>query len=457
MSFRQWTLRGKKISFSQPLVMGILNVTPDSFSDGGRLFSSVSGRVDVARAVSEAQKMIAEGAAVIDVGGESSRPGSDSVSVEEELSRVLLVVQEVLKLGCIVSIDTIKPEVAKACLEAGAHIVNDISGFRNPAMVSVCKEYACLGIGCIVMHMKGMPKTMQQEISYTDVVSEVFSFLEGQVQMLADAGLDNVMVDPGIGFGKDVEHNLLLLQELSRLLKIGKPVLVGASRKSLIGKITGAAVEDRLPGSIALHVAAVLNGADVVRVHDVKEHVQALQVVAALKNLCKDKKKTFYLGLGTNIGNLHENLDRCLSLLQERGKVVAASSRFQTQPFGVVEQPDFLNMAVAFETALSPEELFIFAKDIEMKMGRVHTIKNGPRIIDVDLLLCVGCVETFTVSGEQVNIPHRELHNRITVLAPLVEIAPTVVHPLLGKTIRELYDEVASTDSENIRKKVCRC
>lgn len=444
MSFCQWTLRGKKLSFSQPLAMGILNVTPDSFSDGGRLFSSAPGSVDVAFAVREAQRMIAEGALIIDIGGESSRPGSDLVSIEEEVSRVLPVVQEVLKLGCIVSIDTMKPEVAKACLEAGAHIVNDISGFRNPAMVSVCKAYARSGVGCIVMHMKGMPKTMQQHVSYTDVVSEVFSFLEGQVNLLAEAGIDQVMIDPGMGFGKEVEHNLLLLLGLSRLKEIGKPVLVGASRKSLIGKITGAVVEDRLPGCIALHVTAVLNGADAVRVHDVKEHVQALQIIAALRNSgASIKKKIFYLGLGTNVGNLRENLDQCISLFQEKGKVVAASSRFQTQPFGVVEQPDFLNMAVAFETALSPEEMFLFAKDVEKRMGRVHTYRNGPRIIDVDLLVCSEYVGTFTAAGESVSIPHQELHRRITVLAPLVEIAPMLVHPLLGKTIRELYDKVS--------------
>lgn len=278
----KFVLRGEELDFSSPFVMGILNVTPDSFSDGGELFDRRGVIVEVALA--RAKQMIQDGALIIDVGGESSRPGSVSVSVEEELDRVIPVVKELLKLKVFVSVDTTKPEVARKCLDLGVHIINDISGFQNEEMVEVCSLFKKEGIGCVVMHMLGTPKTMQLDVHYNNVVEEVFSFLQKRVSVLRSHGLNQIMVDPGIGFGKEVDHNLLLIKHVSRFCSLG-PVLIGASRKSVIGKVTGDIVDERLGGSVALHVASVLNGVNVIRVHDVKEHIQALQMIHALENV----------------------------------------------------------------------------------------------------------------------------------------------------------------------------
>ena len=284
----QWLLNGKTLSFEQPVIIGILNITPDSFSDGGKHFNK--GRIDMKKAISKAKKMINEGAAIIDVGGESSRPGSDPVSEEEELRRVLPIIIEIAKLDTIISIDTTKPAVADTCISAGAHIINDITGFTNQKMINVAKKYAKQGIGCIVMHMKGNPKTMQQNVQYDDVVEEVYQFLKKQVIMLKKQGIKHIMIDPGIGFGKEVRHNLLLLKNINRFKPLNRPILIGASKKSFIGKIINTDIDDRLSGSIAVNIAAIHAGADAIRVHDVKEHAQAMKMFQALQNAGKDEE-----------------------------------------------------------------------------------------------------------------------------------------------------------------------
>ena len=247
--------------------MGILNVTPDSFSDGGRF-------LDPEAAVARGLAMVAEGADVVDVGGESTRPGAEPVDEAEERRRVVPVV-EALAPHVRVSVDTTKPAVAEAALDAGATLVNDVSA-------SLAEVAAAGGAGWVAMHMQGEPRTMQVEPHYDDVVAEVTAFLTARAEAARAAGVDEVWIDPGIGFGKTADHNLSLLRHLRTLVGTGWPVAVGTSRKSFLGRLSGdAPVEDRLEGSIATAVWAVDQGAGMVRVHDVAHTVRAMKVVGA--------------------------------------------------------------------------------------------------------------------------------------------------------------------------------
>ena len=261
-----------------PVLMGVLNVTPDSFSDGGEFFG-------VEPAVAQAEKMFDEGAQVIDVGGESTRPGSDPVSPEEELRRVLPVIQAMLSTrpDSIVSIDTYRSSVAEAALDAGAGAVNDVTALGDPRMAGLMAERGC---PIILMHMLGEPKSMQQHPRYEDVVREVRDFLAERAQQALRAGveLQNIILDPGIGFGKTPEHNLTLLKRLDSLVELGFPVLVGVSRKSFLGKITGSEdPKSRLFGTVAANVLAYERGASLFRVHDVRANKEALAVAAAIR------------------------------------------------------------------------------------------------------------------------------------------------------------------------------
>jgi len=258
-------------------LMGIVNVTPDSFSDGGRFF-------DPGRAVAHGIELAAEGADIIDVGGESTRPGARAVSNREEMERVLPVIQGLRRgLSIPISIDTYKAEVARAALAEGADVVNDISALRfDPEMISlVAAEKAPV----VLMHMQGTPRTMQQNPVYRDVVAEVRDFLAGRAAAAVAAGVDRrrIVIDPGIGFGKTLAHNLALLRGLAELVSLGYPVLVGPSRKTFIGKLLDAAPEERLEGSLAAAVAAALAGASILRVHDVKEASHAIKIADAIR------------------------------------------------------------------------------------------------------------------------------------------------------------------------------
>jgi len=264
-------------------IMGVLNVTPDSFSDGGRYVTAEA-------AVDRALRMVEEGADFIDVGGESTRPasqaygaGADVVSHEEELRRVIPVIEKLTgQVDVPISIDTYKSAVARAALGAGALIVNDISGFTfDPAMPEVIAE---AGASAIIMHIKGTPKTMQRNPVYEDLFGEIFRVLANGIVQGRRAGVDQIMIDPGIGFGKRLEHNLQLIAGLSRFAPLGCPILVGPSRKSFIGQVLDLPVDQRLEGSLAACVAAILRGANVIRVHDVKEARRAAMVADAIKN-----------------------------------------------------------------------------------------------------------------------------------------------------------------------------
>jgi dihydropteroate synthase len=258
------------------LVMGILNTTPDSFSDGGRF-------LDRATAVAHATRMVDDGADILDVGGESTRPGSTPVSADEELERVHPVIERLAELHPAVplSIDTRKADVAAEALDAGAAIVNDVSGGADPAMFDVVRDREA---AVVLMHMRGDPTTMQEAPHYDDVVGDVHEYLRQRIEAAELAGIDpeRIAVDPGIGFGKDLDHNLVLMRRVDALLDLGRPVLVGPSRKKFIGTILDLPVEERVEGTVGAVVWMVARGAHIVRVHDVKEVVRAVRVSDAI-------------------------------------------------------------------------------------------------------------------------------------------------------------------------------
>jgi dihydropteroate synthase len=257
--------------------MGVLNVTPDSFSDGGKYH-------DTARALAHAERLIQDGADVMDVGGESTRPGSEPVPTEVELARVVPVLEGLARIEApvAVSIDTWKYEVAQRALDLGAHAINDISGLRfDPRLAALAARY---GAGLIVSHIRGTPKDMQIDPAYDDVVAEIREFLSRSASMAAEAGVgkSSIMIDPGIGFGKKLKHNLEIFNRLGEIANLGYPVLVGPSRKSFIGTILDVPVDDRLEGTIAASVLSAVNGASMIRVHDVKETRRALAIADAV-------------------------------------------------------------------------------------------------------------------------------------------------------------------------------
>lgn len=266
-----WQTTNHRIDLSWPRVMGIVNTTPDSFSDGGQF-------ADANAALDHCKRLIDEGADILDIGGESSRPGAAPVSLEQERRRVLPVLEAALALGRPVSIDTTKPELMAQALALGVDIINDINALNAPGAIDVVAAHR--GCGVCLMHMQGDPQTMQARATYADVVSQVREVLAARVETLRGRGIaaDRIVLDPGIGFGKTVEHNFELLRRQRELLDLGHPLLAGWSRKSSIGAVTGREAGDRVAGSVAAALAAVLNGASIVRVHDVAATVDALKV-----------------------------------------------------------------------------------------------------------------------------------------------------------------------------------
>lgn len=260
----------------KPKITGVLNVTPDSFSDGGEFF-------DAEKAIQRAKRMVADGADIIDIGGESTRPFSDPVSVEEELRRVKPVLKALVDETAVpISIDSYKPEVVRHCLELGAHMVNDVTGLRNEEMIQLVAKYK---VPVVIMHMLGNPKTMQENPKYKDVVQDIKAFLQDRLIVAKKAGIKDIIIDPGIGFGKTVEHNLEIIRRLGEFQSLGHPILIGPSRKSFIGKILQIDdPQERLEGTLAAVALCVYNGADILRVHDVKECRRAIGIARAIKN-----------------------------------------------------------------------------------------------------------------------------------------------------------------------------
>lgn len=277
MAQQVWQCGRFEVSLAGTLVMGVLNVTPDSFSDGGAYADPIA-------AVERGRQMVTEGAHIIDVGGESTRPGADDVSPSREIMRVRPIIKALARdYGVPVSVDTRHAEVAQAAVKAGASIINDVSGFRDAAMIEVARS---CDAGLVIMHMLGEPKSMQTEPRYGDVVDEVASYLLGRARTLEEYGIERerICIDPGIGFGKNLDHNLELLRRLHEIAVLGYPLLVGASRKSLIGAVLGEPdPARRLEGSLAIAAWSAAHGADIVRVHDVAATVRTLKMWRAIE------------------------------------------------------------------------------------------------------------------------------------------------------------------------------
>jgi dihydropteroate synthase len=272
----QLALPNRDLDLRAPLVMGVLNVTPDSFSDGGR-------HLDRSHALDHAMRMVEQGAAMIDVGGESTRPGAAPVSEQEELDRVVPVIEALrARSDVVISVDTMKPGVMRAACAAGAELVNDVTALRAPGAVEAIVQ---AGAAVCLMHMQGEPRTMQTAPHYDDVVAEVGEFLRQRVQTCVATGVrvESVLIDPGIGFGKTLEHNLALLARLGALADLGRPLLVGVSRKSMFGQLLGRPVGERLAGGLAAAALAVWQGAAIVRAHDVAETVDAVRTATAIR------------------------------------------------------------------------------------------------------------------------------------------------------------------------------
>jgi dihydropteroate synthase len=268
---------GKNLDLTRPQVMGVLNVTPDSFSDGGRFVTPEAS-------LAQARRMVAEGAAIIDVGGESTRPGAAPVSAEEELRRVIPVIAAIAdELPVVISIDTRKPAVMRAAVAAGAGMINDVRALREEGAIALAAQ---LEVPVCLMHMQGEPRTMQAAPHYSDVVREIGDFLRQRVEACEQGGIARrrLLIDPGFGFGKGLEHNLQLLNHLQEFSALALPMVVGVSRKSLIGAVVDVGVAERLYGSIALAAIAVWQGAAIIRAHDVGATVQAIEMVAAVRS-----------------------------------------------------------------------------------------------------------------------------------------------------------------------------
>ncbi len=274
--------RDRQLPLATPCVMGILNVTPDSFSDGARFIRN--GSADVEAAVAAAVAMVEDGAALIDVGGESTRPGAAPVEEAEELRRVIPIVERLVSIGTMVSVDTSKAAVVRAAIDAGAHLINDVRALADPGAL---RAVADSNVAICLMHMRGEPPTMQVAPHYENVLEEVRAYLSERVARCRDAGIsrERIAIDPGFGFGKTLEHNLTLLRRLNELNELGCPVLVGLSRKGMIGTITGRALGARVAGGLAAAVVAVQNGAKIVRTHDVAATVDALKMVSRIMEI----------------------------------------------------------------------------------------------------------------------------------------------------------------------------
>ena len=422
-----------------PIVMGILNVTPDSFSDGGQ-----HNALDAA--LEHAHRMLNEGAAIIDVGGESTRPGSDEVSIGEEIDRVIDVVRVLSDEGVCVSIDTRHAEVARAAIDMGASIINDVSGFRDPAMVKVATE---CDAGLVVMHMKGEPKTMQNDPQYEDVVAEVRDYLRNRAAELEAAGIahDRICIDPGPGFGKTPSQTLEMVRNYHEFARLGYPLMAAFSRKSFIGyayHIDNPAERDAASASEALLACEL--GASVVRTHNVAMTVEAL----------KDLRPLVVLSLGCNIalvGNPGEEQEGKIAQLNQAitqlcslpdSQIIDISSFYSSEPAYYEDQEEFVNAIVLMRCGVAPRELLDYLHAIENSLGRVRTIANGPRTCDIDIV----DYQMYVVDNEVLTLPHPRILERDFVVKPLMELRPN----FMFADDRVLSDEfVAYGKAERIR------
>ncbi len=415
--------------------MGILNITPDSFSDGGKY-------LELDAAMEQAHRMIDEGALIIDVGGESTRPNADPVTPEEELERILPVVIALVAEGVCVSVDTRHAQVAQACLEVGASIINDVSGFRDPEMVKVVAAYDC---GVVLMHMQGTPQTMQDDPTYQDVVNDVREYLRDGALRLENAGIakDRICLDPGPGFGKTADQTRMLVYNYFEFARLGYPIMVAVSRKSFLGTMYDLPnPTDRDQVSAQMALLACEAGATIIRTHNVAKTAEAL----------KDLRPFAFISLGCNVALVAEpgeELEGKIAMINQAisgictipdTDIIDISSYYESEPAYYLEQDTFVNAVLLVRTGLPPRELLKYLQAIENSLGRVREIENGPRTCDLDIL----DYQLYVSDDEQLTLPHPRLLERDFVVTPLEEIRPShvladgksIAHDALEKSAR---------------------
>lgn len=401
-----------------PIIMGILNITPDSFSDGGQ-------HADADSALAHAHAMLAQGAHIIDVGGESTRPGSAPVTPEEELSRVIDVVKALAAEKVCVSIDTRHALVARAAVEAGASIINDVSGFRDPAMVQVACD---CDAGLVIMHMKGEPATMQDDPTYDDVVAEVRDYLRDRASELEQAGIahDRICIDPGPGFGKTPSQTLELVRNFHEFARLGYPVMCAVSRKRFIGWAYHIdEPQERDSASAAEALMGCELGATVVRTHNVEATAKALENLRPLVVISLGCNIALVANEGEEqegkIAQLNHAITELCSLPDSQ--IVDISSFYASEPAYYEDQDEFVNAIVLIRCGVPPKELLQYLHAIENSLGRVRTIANGPRTCDLDIV----DYQMYVVNSEVLTLPHPRALERDFVVKPLKELRPNFV------------------------------
>lgn len=439
-----WRTGRFSLELNRVHVMGIVNLTADSFSDGGRL-------LDAQVAVAHCEDLVRQGADLLDLGAESTRPGAPPVPAEIEWSRLQPVLLGALKLGVPVSVDTFKPEVMSAALRAGADLINDVRALTQPGALRVLAEHPSAGV-CL-MHSRGEAATMQSLTQYEDVVAEVARFLieRAQAAIAAGVGPDRVAVDPGYGFAKTAQQTLELLArqtELQQRLRdagVAAPLLVGLSRKSAIGHVTGRPVGERVSTSVAAALMAAQKGARIVRVHDVAQTVDALKLWRAL-DPAADEREPVAIALGANLGDARRAMAQALRRLEADPSVSLrlVSSLYRSTPVQA-QGPDFLNAVALLTTTRSPSALLALLQQIEHGAGRQRPYPNAPRTLDLDLLL----FGEQTVQTPELVVPHPRLHLRRFVLEPLAELDPQMHCPGVG-VIGPLVQTVANQALQRI-------
>ena len=447
--------------------MGVVNVTPDSFSDGGAWYGADA-------AIAHGLDLAAQGADIIDVGGESTRPGAQRVDADEELRRIAPVVTGLVQAGLHVSIDTMRASVAQYALNAGVHLVNDVSGgLADPGMARLVAE---AGVPYVVMHWRGHSADMYSRAVYHDVVGEVREELARRVDEVLAAGVepDCVVIDPGLGFGKRPEHNWPILTHLPQIAVLAGrpfPVLVGASRKNFIRKLLAGpdGVSRSFAGSdeatVALTALAAANGAWCVRVHQVPSNADAVRVAAAWQHAAGQQRagdaasgalasgalasdSAVVLAIGANLGDRMGTLRAAVAAIGELPdtEVTAVSPVYQTAPVGGPEQPDYLNAVLTARTQLAPAELLSWLHEIEAGHGRVRTVRFGPRTLDIDIISYAGLLSDDPV----LTLPHPRARERAFVLAPWHDIEPAAVLP--GEYGGRVADLLAEITRDGVRR-----
>jgi len=429
-----------QLSRERTLVMGILNATDDSFSGDGY-------GDDIEALVRRGVEMERDGADILDVGAASSRPGHMEVPPEQELRRAVTAVRRLREAVSVpISIDSTRAAVIDACLQAGASIANDVSGLADERVaMAVAASHAWL----VITHSRPSPRTEpEREADPEPVVGLVRDDLRTAIDRAQAAGVprDRVIVDPGLGFAKTAAESFALLRRLGEIREVA-PVLAGSSRKGHLGAVTGRPIDQRLFAGASATAAAVLGGADIVRVHDLVAMVDVVRVADAVRRGVR--KRTAYIGLGANLGPARQTLQRALNELGRLGRVVGVSGLWRSEPMYVADQPPFLNAVATLETALaSPVTLVRELKRIERELGRVPHERYGPRELDLDLLLFAGAPAAERESD--VAVPHERIAERRFVLGPLAELAPDAMDPRSGRSVREMLAAVTDQQAEPI-------